>query len=226
VANGADYLGGLRAVKMFFESFKSINHCRIQTIGGWESGCLMKGSVLADPPSADPPSAQPPPSMTAQQILEAIGPELRNQIFTYIQTDERPAYRAVINSLAGARKLRPQFILEKSRQQQAEWLHAQLGMKTNGPVVEQILQIWLLKSQGAMLITFLDTVGIEHDGKGQVEELPEEIAEDKAAAGVQALLAAYPSKQVALYLHMFQVQRPEGWPGLTKAIEANPAAKL
>jgi hypothetical protein len=69
-------------------------------------------------------------------------------------------------------------------------------------------------------------VGIEHDGKGQVDELPEEIAEDKAAAGVQALLAAFPAKQVALYLHMFQLQRPSGWPSLTKAIEANEAAKL
>lgn len=164
--------------------------------------------------------------MTAQQLLEAIGPDLRNQIFTYIQTDERPAYRAVINSLAGTRKLRPQFILEKSRAQQTEWILAQLGMKTNAPVVEQILQIWLLKSQGAMLITFLDAVGIEHDGKGQVEELPEEIAEDKATAGVQALLAVYAPKQVALYLHMFRLQRPEGWPGLTKAIEANTAAML
>ncbi len=164
--------------------------------------------------------------MTAQQLLEAIGPELRNQILSYLQTDERPAYRAVIDSLAGQRKLRPQFILEKSRAQQTEWLIAQLGMRTNGPVVEQILQIWLLKSQGAMLITFLDAIGVAHDGKGQVDELPEEIAEDKAAAGVQALLAAYPPKQVALYLHMFQLQRPEGWPGLTKAIEASPAAKL
>lgn len=164
--------------------------------------------------------------MTAQQILEAIGPELRTQILTYLQSEERPAYRAVIQSLAGQRKLRPQFILEKSRAQQSEWLVTQLGMKTNGPVIEQILQIWLLKSQGAMLITFLDAVGIAHDGKGQVDELPEEIAEDKAVAGVKALLAAYPGKQVALYLHMFQQQRPEGWPGLTKAIEAHPEAKL
>jgi hypothetical protein len=164
--------------------------------------------------------------MTAQQLLEAIGPELRTQIFTYFQTDERPAYRAVINSLTAQRKLRPQFILDKSRAQQSEWLLAQLGMKVNGPVVEQILQIWLLKSQGAMLICFLDAVGIEHDGKGQVDELPEEIAEDKAQAGVAALLAAFPSKQVALYLYMFQLQRPEGWPSLTKAIEANEAAKL
>ena len=77
-----------------------------------------------------------------------------------------------------------------------------------------------------MLITFLDVLGIEHDDKGQVENLPEEMAEDKAAAGVQALLAAFPAKQVALYLHMFQLQRPDGWEGLTKAIAASDALKL
>jgi len=164
--------------------------------------------------------------MKAQQLLQAIGPELRQQIITYVQTDERPAYRAVIQSLAQARKLRPQFILEKSRAQQGEWLMNQLYMKINDPVAEQLLQIWLLKSQGTMLITFLDAVGIPHDGKGQVEELPEEIAEDKAKAGIDALLALYPPQQVALYLHMFKLQRPEGWPGLNKAMEDTAAIKL
>lgn len=159
--------------------------------------------------------------MTAQQLLEAIGPELRSLILNYIQTDERPAYRAMVHSLASARKLRPQFVLEKSRAQQKDWLISQLNLKTNGPVIEQLIQIWLLKSQSQMLITFLNAVGIEHDGKGQVEDLPEEIAEDKAKAGVDALLAAFPAKQVALYLHMFQQQRPGGWDGLTKAITAN-----
>lgn len=164
--------------------------------------------------------------MKAQQILQAIGPELRQQIITYVQTDERPAYRAVIQSLAQARKLRPQFILEKSRAKQGEWLLSQLYMKTNDPVAEQLLQIWLLKSQSAMLITFLDAVGIEHDGKGQVEELPEEITEEKAAAGIQALLELYPPQQVALYLHLFQLQRVEGWPGLTAAMEKTESIKL
>jgi hypothetical protein len=77
-----------------------------------------------------------------------------------------------------------------------------------------------------MLTTFLDSAGIEHDGKGQVDELPDDIAEDKAEAGVKALLAAFPAKQVALYLHMFQIQRPEGWAGLTKVMEAHPESKL
>lgn len=164
--------------------------------------------------------------MTAQQLFDAVGPELRSQILGYIQTDERPAYRAMVQSLAGARRLRPQFVLEKSRAQQQEWLESQLRLKTNGPVVEQLVQIWLLKSQSQMLITFLDVLGIEHDDKGQVENLPEEIAEDKAAAGVQALLAAYPARQAALYLHMFQLQRPGGWEGLSKAIAASEALKL
>ena len=164
--------------------------------------------------------------MTAQQLLEAIGPELRTQILSYIQNDERPAYRAMLNSLAAARKLRPQFILEKSRAQQQEWLIQQLNLKVNGPVIEQLIQIWLLKSQSRMLITFLDAIGVEHDGKGQVENLPEEIAEDKASAGLSALLAAYPAKQVALYLHMFQQQRPGGWEGLAKAITVNGGVSL
>lgn len=164
--------------------------------------------------------------MNAQQLFEAVGPELRALILGYLQTDERPAYRAMIQSLAAARKLRPQFILDKSRAQQQEWVHAQLKLKGNGPVLEQLIQIWLLKSQSAMLITFLDALGIEHDDKGQVEDLPADISEDRATAGIQALLAAYPAQHAALYLHMFQLQRPGGWEGLAKAIEATEALKL
>lgn len=164
--------------------------------------------------------------MKAQQLLQAVGPELRNQILSYLQAEERPAYRAVIQTLAQQRKLRPQFILDKSRAQQAEWLISQLGLRTNDSVAEQIIQIWLLKSQGAMLITFLDAIGIAHDGKGQVDELPEEIAEDKAKAGVDALLAAFPPKQAALYLHMFQLQRENGWASLAKLLEETEALKL
>ena len=42
-----------------------------------------------------------------------------------------------------------------------------------------------------MLITFLDAAEIAHDGKGEVTELPEVIADDKAEAAVAALLAAF-----------------------------------
>ncbi len=164
--------------------------------------------------------------MRPNQLLQAIGAELRAQIMTYMQTDQRAAYKAVIDSLAPAKRLRPAFILEKSRAKQAEWLLEQLNTKSNEEVTAQIFQIWLLKGQPQMLITFLNAAEIAHDGKGEVTELPELIADDKAEAAVAALLAAYPAKQAALYLYMFQQQREGGWISLTKAIEARPELKL
>jgi hypothetical protein len=164
--------------------------------------------------------------MTPNQILSAIGPEMQMQLMRYMQDEQRPAYKAIINTLAPQRKLRPTFIYEKSKEKQGAWLLDQLRMRTNEGVTEQIFQIWLLKGKADMLISFLDGVGIAHDGKGEIAELPGEIADDKAEAAVAALLAAHPAKHVALYLTMFQTQRPGGWPGLTKAIESRPELKL
>jgi len=164
--------------------------------------------------------------MRPNQLLQAIGPELRAQIMTYLQTDQRAAYKAVIESLAPQRRLRPSFILEKSRAKQAEWLLEQLTAKSNEEVTAQIFQIWLLKGQAQMLITFLDAAEIAHDGKGEVTELPEEITDAKAEASVAALLAQFPAKQVALYLYMFQQQRPGGWASIAQAIESRPELKL
>ena len=164
--------------------------------------------------------------MTANQLLQAIGPELRQEIISYMQTEQRPAYRAVIQNLAAARKLRAVYVQSKSMAEQAAWLLEQLRMRQNEEVTAQIFQIWLLKGQSQMLVTFLDAAGIAHNGEGEVEELPEDIVEDKAEAGIAALLTAYPEKNVALYLHMFQMQRAEGFAGVTAALAKHPELKL
>ena len=164
--------------------------------------------------------------MKAYQLVTAIGPELQQQVISYMQTAQRAAYRAVVQTLASQRKLRPVLILDKTKVQQAAWMIDMLRVKSNDTIAEQVLQIWLLKGQPTMLTTFLDAAGISHDGKGEVEELPDDIPADKAEAAVAALLKEFPVKQVALYLHMFQMQRPDGWEHLTTAIAANPDLKL
>lgn len=164
--------------------------------------------------------------MTPNQILNALGSEMQLYLMSYMQNDQRPAYKAIINTLAPQRKLRPVFIFEKSKAKQAEWVLEQLRLRSNEGVTEQVFQIWLLKGNMQMLIKFLDEAGIAHDGKGEITELPEEIADDKAEAAVAALAAEYPEKHVALYLTMFQSQREGGWPSLTKAIDARPELKL
>jgi len=164
--------------------------------------------------------------MTPNQLLNALGPEMQLQIMRYMQDDQRAAYKAIINTLAPQRKLRPVFIFEKSKANQAAWLIEQINLRQNEGITEQIFQIWLLKGNAQMLITFLDTIGVAHDGKGEVTELPAEITDAQAESAITALLAAHPAKHVALYLGMFQMQRAGGWSAITKAIEAHPELKL
>jgi hypothetical protein len=175
--------------------------------------------------SSRPPGG-PTESMTANQLFQAVAPELRGEIITYMQSEQRAAYRALIQNLAAARKLRPVFVMEKNRTAQAEWLLAQLRLRQNDEVTVQILQIWLLKGQAKMLVTFLDAVGINHNGEGEVEDLPEDVPQDKAEAGIEALLKDNPPARVALYLHMFQKQKEDGFPGLTAALAARPELQL
>lgn len=144
----------------------------------------------------------------------------------YFQTEERPAYRALVQSLSAARKLRPQYVLEKSRQAQLDWVSAQLQLRQHAHLLEQTLQIWLIKSQTAMLVSFLDALGVAHDGKGQVEELPDSIDAEKAKQAIAAILKDHPAEHVALYVHLFQTQRPGGWPGLSEAIAGEPKLAL
>ena len=164
--------------------------------------------------------------MKAHLLIQAIGPELRNEILAYLQTEQRGAYRAAIDNLAVQKKLRPVFIQKKTKEQQAAWLYDQLRIKTGDALAEQIIQIWLLKGKPKMLTTFLDAVGIEHDGNGEVKDLPEEIEATKAKKGIDALLKDFPPKHVALYMHIFQMQKEGGWPGLTEAIAGHPDLQL
>lgn len=163
--------------------------------------------------------------MKAYQLISAISPELQKEIVSHMFVNHKAAFRMVQGQLAQARKLRPVFLQQKSREDQFAWILEQLRMKPFDTVAEQVIQLWLLKGQQPMLTAFLDAVGIEHK-EGEVEELPEQITEDKARAGIDALLKDHSAEKVALYLTMFQKQRDGGWTGITAAMESVPELKL
>jgi hypothetical protein len=72
-----------------------------------------------------------------------------------------------------------------------------------------------------MLIEFLDDLGIEHDGQGSVDNLPEELDSARLGPAVDRLFEKHPATRVSLYLHLFQLQRPEGWEALGQLLESD-----
>ncbi|MBT8043304.1 MAG: hypothetical protein KJO79_00005, partial [Verrucomicrobiae bacterium] len=87
--------------------------------------------------------------------------------------------------------------------------------------------VYFMQGQESMLVTFCDALDIAHDGKGQVEgDLPENLDADKLQQAIDNLLEKNDPALVALYLHTFNLQTPDGWSSLAVALESDERLKL
>jgi len=77
-----------------------------------------------------------------------------------------------------------------------------------------------------MICEFLDSLGIEHDGKGVVDNLPAAPPRDKLNDTITKLLEKRSPEAVALYLHAFQAMDETGWSILDEALATDPRISL
>jgi hypothetical protein len=92
-------------------------------------------------------------------------------------------------------------------------------------VTGNLIRAWLLKKYNAMLVDFLDALGLPHK-EGVVESLPEAMDDAKLQAAVEKLLAKYPGEVVAVYLNAFNGMNEVDWPNLKKTLETEPRLQL
>lgn len=159
--------------------------------------------------------------MKAYQIFQCISPELGRTVFQNLREEHRDAYKGVLISLAAKRRLRPVFLQRKPVPQQIEWLYKTCQVKPVDDLAENVLQVWLLKSQKPMLVQFLDELCVDHDEDGTVEDLPDALDGEKLKRAVDVLLKQFPAENVSLYLHVFQLQRPGGWDNLAALLQSD-----
>ena len=160
-------------------------------------------------------------------MFQKMSSDLGHTIIGWLRESERAVFRTAINSLAQQRKLRPVFVTRKTKPEQAAWLIEQLKMRGNEAVGENLLQIWLMKGRSDMLSTFLNALGVSHDGKGGIDgDIPAVLDDAKVKAGAAALLEKFPAGEVAVYLNLFQLQQAGGWPQIVEAIAADPRLQV
>ncbi len=164
--------------------------------------------------------------MNANELFANTPAPLREEILLHFEEDDRDAWKQLLHLLASRRKLRPVFVEKKSKAERREWIDSQLARKANEDLALELLQNWLLHSQSAMLVAFLDELGIAHDGKGLIEDTPSEPAPERVDAAVDALLAKFPASSVSLYLRLFIGMDPSGWTHLRGLLETHPSLVL
>lgn len=164
--------------------------------------------------------------MKAHEIYQRISPTLNEELLSSLFASDKPAYKATLTALGNQRKLRPIYLERKPRAERHTWMHNAMGQKVSDEIALNLLQFWLLSSQQPMLVDFLDALGITHDGKGAVEEMPESPDKDKLTAAIETLFEKYPQENVSVYLHTFQSMNDPVWAPLDEILSSEPRLSL
>jgi hypothetical protein len=163
--------------------------------------------------------------LTSHELLGFMSPALALEILAYAHESDKPLYRAALNAVAEARKLRPVFLERQPRAQRHATMLTTLARPTLDLFTGNLIRNWLLKKHKAMLVDFLDALAIPHK-EGVVDDLPKTIEDAKLRAAVDALLAKYPPEAVAVYLHAFNDMNEVEWPNLKAMLDSDPRLQL
>jgi hypothetical protein len=151
--------------------------------------------------------------LTSHELIGFMSPNLALEILTYAYESDKPLYHATLNAVAEARKLRPVYFERQPRTQRHAAMLATLAMPALEMVTANLIRGWLLKKYKAMLIDFLDALGIAHK-EGVVDELPANVPDDQLRAAVDVLVTKYPPEVVTVYLNAFNEMNEVEWPNL------------
>jgi len=128
--------------------------------------------------------------MTAVELFGRLPASASDAIFSDLLSSDKPGYKALTQSLATRRKLRPVFVDRKLRPDRHVWIAGELHRASNADLAEHVLQTWILTTHRELVCAFLDALEIPHDGKGMLDTLPAEPPVEAQRAAVETCLVS------------------------------------
>jgi len=163
--------------------------------------------------------------LTSHELFGFMSPALANDILAFTFESDRPTYRAIINGVAEARKVRPVFLERQPRTQRHALVIATLARPNLEPVASNLIRTWLVKKERTMLVDFLNALAIPNN-EGVVDDLPKTVEDEKLKSAIETLLAKYRHEAVAVYLNAFNDMNEAHWANLKTLLEGDPRLQL
>jgi hypothetical protein len=163
--------------------------------------------------------------LTSHELFGFMSPALANDILAFTFESDKPTYRAILNGVAEARKVRPVFLERQPRVQRHALVIATLARPNLEPVASNLIRTWLVKKERTMLVDFLNALAIPNN-EGVVDDLPKTVEDEKLKAAIETLLAKYRPEAVAVYLNAFNDMNEAHWANLKTMLEGDARLQL
>jgi len=163
--------------------------------------------------------------LTSHELFGFMSPALANDILNFAYESDKPAYKATMNGVAQALRVRPVYLERQPRPQRHASMVQVLSKPGMDAVAGGLLREWLLKKYKGMLVDFLNALEIKNQ-EGVVDDLPATIDDAKLKAAVELLLGKYPHETVAVYLNAFNDMNEANWVNLKAILESDTRLQL
>jgi len=163
--------------------------------------------------------------LKSYELFGFMSPALANEILTFAFETEKPTYRAILQAVADARRLRPVFLERQPKSERHAMMLNMLMKPALDVAAGTLLRTWLVKKHQAMLVDFLNSLEIPNED-GVVEDLPPVVDDGKLKTAVDGLLTKHPQEAVAVYLNAFNGMNEANWPNLKTLLEGDTRLQL
>jgi hypothetical protein len=163
--------------------------------------------------------------LNSHELLGFMTPTLAADILQFTYDSDKPAYKATMAAVAQAKHVRPIFLERQPREIRHLTMLSVLTKPQLDAAAAALLRAWLVKKHKAMLIDFLNSLGIPNE-EGVVEDLPTGVDDAKLKEAVELLLGKYQPEVVSVYLNAFNDMNTANWPNLKTMLENDSRLQL
>jgi hypothetical protein len=163
--------------------------------------------------------------LTSHELLGFMSPALANDILNFAYESDKPTYKATLNGVATALRVRSVFLERQPRAQRHTSMIQILSRPGLDAVAGAMIRAWLVQKQKPMLVDFLNALEIKNEN-GVVDDLPKTVDDAKLKSAIETLLAKYPPEIVAVYLNAFNDMNEANWANLKTMLESDARLQL
>ncbi len=157
--------------------------------------------------------------MRAFQIFAAMESDQAEAFFRQIAEEAPGGFTQAVYAAAAAFRSRPKFVIKQPFERRATLVRRALARVDSNSIAEEMLAIYFLECKKAVLVEWLDALGVEHEEGSLKEQNPAEPAAEKLQLTIKEFCGKDDDPDRELLLKAFASQDAISWPLLDAHIE-------
>jgi hypothetical protein len=155
----------------------------------------------------------------AYQVFARMTPERTHALLEGLRKGAPAVYTQALGAASVWLRARPQFIAKQSPEKRAQLVRRALSRIATNLIAEEVLAAYFLQVKKALLIEWLDAIGLAHEDGALKADAPPEPPRDALEKAVAAFRAKPDdAADRALLLEAFAAQSAIDWPALEELI--------